>query len=129
VVNTSFLKPGSPVTFAPDKSLIVDRFMQAAPGLYAAGDIAKYEDAKTLPFSDVVRVSYFLLFVFIRTLGGFFLLTVSIPTPAVGRRACPHRALGLCTDAGTMRRPQHDRGGFGMGEWRELEWNWGVVVL
>lgn len=42
VVNTAYLKPNGPVKFAQDKSIIVDRCMQAAPALFAAGDIAKY---------------------------------------------------------------------------------------
>jgi len=51
---TSFIKSG-PVQISRDQSIIVDKFLRAADGLYAAGDVARYPYPVT---GELIRVEH-----------------------------------------------------------------------
>jgi len=57
VVNTGYIQPSNLIQFAPDKSVIVDKYLCAGPSdLFAAGDIAKFP--LRLLDNELVRIEH-----------------------------------------------------------------------
>lgn len=53
---TDYIKPNTGITIERDKSVVVDKYLQAAEGVYAVGDLARYPFHLT---GELIRVEHY----------------------------------------------------------------------